>query len=413
MSRIKIKNFGPIREGYQEGMGMMDTQKVTVFIGNQGSGKSSVAKLISMFKWLEKALSINEIEIKDIKLYNRFIKNHCAYQNIHNYFHNDTEIQYVGDSYDFLFENGNIDIHKRPKQNKTEYLVPKIMYVPAERSFLSAIKFRNLEKIKELPQSLFAFFRELEQAQNELSDGIQLPIGNTKFEFDKLNETANIVGNGYKLKLSEASSGFQSFVPLYLVSHSIANSINKEKDVSKSELSSKQQKLLEEETKKILSNNELSSDVKMAALKVLSSRFKIQRFINIVEEPEQNLFPDSQHLLLYKLLEFANMEAGNELILTTHSPYIINYLSIAIQGEFLKNKLNTNSIQLEKLNSIVPIKSVISSSELVIYQLNEKTGIINKLPDYEGIPSDSNYLNQSLDIGNQLFDMLLEIEQSL
>jgi predicted ATPase len=56
MSRIRIKNFGPIKEGYQEDDGWLDVKKVTVFIGNQGSGKSTVAKLISSFMWLEKAL---------------------------------------------------------------------------------------------------------------------------------------------------------------------------------------------------------------------------------------------------------------------------------------------------------------------------------------------------------------------
>jgi ABC-type glutathione transport system ATPase component len=50
MSKIKIKNFGPIQEGYNENNGWIDISKVTVFIGNQGSGKSTVAKLISTFK---------------------------------------------------------------------------------------------------------------------------------------------------------------------------------------------------------------------------------------------------------------------------------------------------------------------------------------------------------------------------
>ena len=56
MSKIKIKNFGPIQEGYKENNGWIDISKVTVFIGNQGSGKSTVAKLISTFTWIEKAL---------------------------------------------------------------------------------------------------------------------------------------------------------------------------------------------------------------------------------------------------------------------------------------------------------------------------------------------------------------------
>ena len=51
MSRIKIKNFGPIKEGCTENDGWIDIKKVTLFIGNQGSGKSTVAKLISTLTW--------------------------------------------------------------------------------------------------------------------------------------------------------------------------------------------------------------------------------------------------------------------------------------------------------------------------------------------------------------------------
>jgi len=56
MSRIKIRNFGPIKNGFEAYEGWIDIKKVTCFIGNQGSGKSTVAKLISTFTWIEKAL---------------------------------------------------------------------------------------------------------------------------------------------------------------------------------------------------------------------------------------------------------------------------------------------------------------------------------------------------------------------
>jgi predicted ATPase len=56
MSKIKIINFGPVKTGFQDNDGWLDINKVTVFVGNQGSGKSTVAKLISTFAWIEKAL---------------------------------------------------------------------------------------------------------------------------------------------------------------------------------------------------------------------------------------------------------------------------------------------------------------------------------------------------------------------
>ena len=43
MAKIRIKNFGPIRQGCPDDDGWIDIKKVSVFIGNQGSGKSCVA----------------------------------------------------------------------------------------------------------------------------------------------------------------------------------------------------------------------------------------------------------------------------------------------------------------------------------------------------------------------------------
>ncbi len=415
MNQIKIKNFGPIKAGYPDNDGWLDIEKVTVFIGNQGSGKSSVAKLISTMLWLEKVLYQGKLTEKEATSNNRFVTTYCAYHNLRNYFDKEgkTEIDYKGVAYNITYSNRKLSVEAIDTEG---YLVPKIMYVPAERNFLSAVKFRNLEKLKELPLSLFAFLAELERSQNDLSDNrIQLPIGNAHFEFDKLNETANIVGEGYKLMLSEASSGFQSFVPLFLVSQNLSESINKERDATKSELSSEEQKRIEAETAKILSDTKLSFEVKAAALRLLSSKFKNQCFINIVEEIEQNLFPVSQKEMLFNLLKYANDHDGNGLILTTHSPFIISYLSIAIQGGHLKEKIETakgSSLLLQRLEAVVPVKSVVSASDVVIYQLDDK-GNIQKLSDYNGIPSDKNYLNASLAESSTLFDNLLEIEEDL
>ncbi|MCB0557838.1 MAG: AAA family ATPase [Phaeodactylibacter sp.] len=86
MSKIKINNFGPINVGCQENDGWIEVKKVTVFIGNQGSGKSTVAKLISTFSWIEKALTRGDYDIKWFTRKNRFRNTYCSYHRIENYF---------------------------------------------------------------------------------------------------------------------------------------------------------------------------------------------------------------------------------------------------------------------------------------------------------------------------------------
>jgi AAA15 family ATPase/GTPase len=408
MSKIKIKNFGPIKQGFQDNDGWMDIKKVTVFIGNQGSGKSSVAKLFSTLTWIEKALVRGDLTLNDLTKSNRFMK-HCAYQNIGSYFKDNTEINYIGKAYSIDYRSGNLTVEKAVENG---YQVPKIMYVPADRNFVSAVK--NVRTLKGLPQTLYTFSEEFfEAGENLKGKTLDLPINKAQFEYQSFSKTAWISGEDYKIKLSEASSGFQSFAPLFVVSRYLAQSINEEQDASVVSISMDEEKRIKKEIEKILLNKQLSEEVRKVSLEVLSARFKNSCFVNIVEEPEQNLFPTSQRQVLHSLLEFNNLNEANQLILTTHSPYIINFLSVAIQGDYLKSKVETSEKAasfLERVDKIVPLKSVVAASDVVVYQLDD-AGNIMQLPDYEGIPSDANYLNASLGEGNELFGSLLEIEQ--
>jgi hypothetical protein len=96
--------------------------------------------------------------------------------------------------------------------------------------------------------------------------------------------------------------------------------------------------------------------------------------------------------------------------MTTHSPYLINYLTLAVKAEMVKNNLEKEDA-LNKLAAIVPLQSALSGKDLVIYELDEEAGSIRVLPDYKGLPSDENYLNSSLDDSNELFAQLQEIEK--
>lgn len=66
----------------------------------------------------------------------------------------------------------------------------------------------------------------------------------------------------------------------------------------------------------------------------------------------------------------------------------------------------------DRLNEIVPTNSCVAAEDTVVYELTE-TGKIRKLSTYEGLPTDDNFLNQSLAESNLLFDGLLEIEEEL
>lgn len=114
MSRIKIKNFGPLKETVSAMDGWIDIEKVTVFTGNQGSGKSTVAKLVSTFTWMEKVLTRGDFKKKEFTAA-KFKNKYCGYHRISNYFIKErTEIFYEGDSYKFTYtRQGELIIEKK------------------------------------------------------------------------------------------------------------------------------------------------------------------------------------------------------------------------------------------------------------------------------------------------------------
>jgi predicted ATPase len=404
MSKIKIKNFGPVKEGYSKNKGLLDIKKVTVFTGNQGSGKSTVAKLISTLTWMEKVLVRGDYDKKWFEDKTNFLYK-LSYHRIENYFRRNTEISYIGDAYTIEYKDEKLNIEKL---ENTQYALPQIMYVPAERNFITYAE--DPGKYKNISDALIEFLSEYTKALRTLKDPISLPVNDVFVDYNQTSDTIYLTGDDYKIKLTEASSGFQSLVPLYLASRYLCHTI---KDLKNSEsMSSDEARRFSEMTAKILSDKSLTDEQKRIALSEIGKNFNKTVFVNIIEEPEQNLFPTSQWKILQSLLEFNNEESGNKLILTTHSPYLINYLTLAIKADKLKEGIKTVELKNE-LQNIISLKSTVGFDDVSIYELDEKDGSITKLETYNGLPSDENKLNVELDETNELFAQLLEIQQKL
>ncbi|GHT04762.1 hypothetical protein AGMMS49525_11440 [Bacteroidia bacterium] len=322
MSKIKIKNFGPIQDTDR----WLDITKVTVFIGNQGSGKSTVAKLISIFTKIEKSLVRGDFKKEWFEEQKKLENYFLPYHRLENYLCPNSIIDYQGDAYSINYKDETLSIKEVP--NKT-YSLPQIMYVPAERNFLSYIK--GATELKLSSESLQDFNTVYFKAKQELKDVLRLPINDADIEYNELNDNLYLKGRNYKIKITEASSGFLSFVPLYLVSNYLANSIKVQSE-NKEPMSSDENLRFRKGLREIWNNNYLSDGQKREAISELASAFNKTSFVNIVEEPEQNLFPSSQWQRLQSLVKFNNMNEGNRLIMATHSPYLISYLTLLVKS---------------------------------------------------------------------------------
>lgn len=406
MAQLKIKNVGPIKNTNELENSFLNFDGVTVFIGNQGTGKSTISKLFSTLSWIEKALVRGDFKPSYLSQYNRF-KKQLAYQNISNYLKDDSFIHYKGEAYQIIYKEGKLEIIT-VLNTDTTYDFPKIMYVPAERNFVSTVDRPDL--IKRLPLPLYTFLEEYEYAKTNLNELVKLPIGNLTFEYRKQNKKSWLIGADYKIELLEASSGFQSLVPLYLVTESLSKIISNPTSDSHKERSVSDENKIKKEIDKILSNKSLSDDVKNFLLERLSKSDQYASFVNVVEEPEQNLFPTSQKEMLYSLLSTKNKNTKNKLILTTHSPYIINYLTLAVKGYMLNEKFGSGIADQIQEKKIVNKGALLKPETLNIYQIKDN-GTVTELDKYRGLPSDENYLNDLLGNFNDDFVNLIELEQ--
>ena len=393
MSSIIIQHFGAIKMHNAP----IEIKKVTFFIGNQGSGKSTVAKLIATFMWIEKALVRGDYDRKWFERKNRFKNTFLPYHRIENYLKENTFIQYEGEAYIITYENESLKLEEKKNNN---YSLPQIMYVPSERNFIAYV--RSPKELKLFSEALKEFLTEFDNSK-EIVKNLSLPINEAILDYDKLNDALNLKGKDYKIKLTEASSGFQSFVPIHMVSNYLVNTIKKDSGIKVS-MSGEEKDRFRKEVEQIYKNELFTDEQKRIAISVLSKKFNKTSFVNIVEEPEQNLFPTSQGNMLYSLLKINNEIADNKLIITTHSPYLVNYVSLAVEAGKLKQGVTAE--KGGRLNEIVPI----NANDLAIYQLKEEDGTIELLDSYEGIPSDENFLNNEIGRTNELFADLLDLQ---
>lgn len=417
--KLHVKNFGPIKDAEIEVKDMM------VFIGAQSSGKSTLAKLITILNDFNFQNSNDNIFEEELKKYN-----------LHSFLKKSTEIHYKSPFFNFTFNkegekkvnysrlldanlvdgdkkiirllmgymlllieaNDKLEIFNRELQESEDYginerlensikitvskyddlysipktilkaygkednldqlsnlakIVKKVflfirpldsLYIPAERTLLPLISSNIAGLINNkinLPQHLLQIAQEYEKALQTI-DSLDLGIiGNLRFKRD--TGKSYIYHNlNQKILLKEASSGIQSILPVLLL---IESSIKEENHIN----------------------------------------------LNyVVEEPELNLYPEAQYQLLRYLvkncLETDNKVKSRNLIITTHSPYIlasINNLLLAHTkgGEFE-----------ERTNDIIDKKSWICYKNFNAYQVVD--GTVEQIFDKDEKLIDSNMIDE-------------------
>ena len=179
---------------------------------------------------------------------------------------------------------------------------------------------------------------------------------------------------------------------------------SKEKEYAKDLIKSHSSELFNDKTEQVLEKFEraisvgLSSDFtesdKTLLMAQLSSILNIC-FTNIVEEPEQNLYPSSQIEVAKFLISCLNENVRNSLLITTHSPFILSTLN---------NLLYASKINSKKVENQYKIDANVCSAFLV------QNGKIIDIFDRENQIIDTTVIDDCATLLNQQFDDLYNEE---
>lgn len=411
MCEIKIKKVGPVKEV------SFTLNKFTVILGPQSSGKSTIAKILCQCQWLERRCFEDfDKVVAQYQKDNYFISALVKYHRMNGYFNEESEIVYKGDFVSITLKEGKVTI-KLIEGGYEKYIYPKLNYIPASRNVACLIP--NLKKYNEDNDNLLYFMYEWTDAKScqqdiDLGEILDMPM---KYHNDSENERDLILEENGSIELANASSGVLSLLPLMAIAHyGLVDVYNRFKP-----LSAEQQKQFYEATElaksitrkyEMLNKKELKKIPPREALEILQQVMKNQMLTRIImdpqveadliksasmkyfykrtrlyiEEPEQNLFPDTQAKILYWLIALLQKsDREDSLLLTTHSPFILFALNNCMLYSLVKKDINSNNAPKSILAGINP-------KEISIYEIH--AGELKSIQDSEGLLND-NYINKA------------------
>ena len=184
-------HFGPITDGYSENNGFINISPVSIIIGNQATGKSTIAKLYSTLSWLEKNLSRVDTKKNYISTKEEFAS-YLRNQRIDEYLKDNSYIEYIGDAYHFIYDCNKFTIIPLDTDTVMNYARPKIMYVPSERNLITVLEDAN--NIGKLPIMLSVLLDEYNAARKTLAkEPFDLPVPGVQVLFSNDSQTTKVL----------------------------------------------------------------------------------------------------------------------------------------------------------------------------------------------------------------------------
>lgn len=430
MRHLVIRNIGPVKEVDVE------LKRFNLFIGPQSSGKSTIAKILSTCSWVEKevATTMDEHAVPDKTA---FIALMVEFHKMTDYFSEESEILFETDIVIISLKGEEFSVKLK---NQELYRREKICYIPSERNSVTLPELQGFEFGQtNLRSFLFDWYnaREFYGKDNKsdiLNLGVRYFYDPNQLKYKDRIEHVN--GKTYQIPLGSASSGLQSVVPLQIMLqyysdqyfNTFANRTSFDSDVKtrliqariidKYVLSvaypgfdyNRRDELIREQNTRIHEGNP-------EALELLNKyRTELDRLTVpistsfIVEEPEQNLFPQTQVDLLYYLLSVISHDRDHQLVMTTHSPYVLFALNNCMLAHLVKDKLDE-----EATSKVESARYALNPENVSVWSIkdgflrNDKDEPNMTIQDKRGLVR-KNYFNEVMRHVMGDFNMLLEYD---
>lgn len=131
------------------------------------------------------------------------------------------------------------------------------------------------------------------------------------------------------------------------------------------------------------------------------------KVLRILEEPEAHLFPVAQKQMIELLALMINTNSDNQLVVTTHSPYVLTVFNNLL---FAKRVVDKNTSTTAEVNKIIPEKYWIDLNDFSAYSLGNNSGDYCELiVDTSTQLIEQNYLDDVSDMLGADFNALYNI----
>lgn len=124
----------------------------------------------------------------------------------------------------------------------------------------------------------------------------------------------------------------------------------------------------------------------------------------VIEEPEQNLFPDNQLYTLRYIINKNNVQ-GSSCIMTTHSPYLLSAINISL----LAGKIAGKEKYKKEVCDILPEDSHLRPGTVAAYALGDDKEYCMDIMNSNTETIDQNYLDTTSSIIGQEFGKLYKL----